>query len=308
MNAIARSKVANLARKHGFVVQTKSGDRDRYYKNLMLQHSGIHQTIYVSKVSGIDAHGNAMSYTVTVHPDFYRPDFLGSALGIEQKSNRRVGGSLFSSSNYRGFPNYPGFGEPCGVHLEALNADSLDQLFGLFAGKQATVLPEYEIEESGVMRVQSQSAAKQGLETEASVNGKLSALIIRSEPIEQILRGENDWEMRLRVVHKRGRIALVKKGSGQVVGVAKLVDCIGPLTEQEMLGNYQRHRIPSDRLKSGEIAKWRTAWVLEDVHRLPKPVPYTRASGAVAWVSLGEQVSRQVLQQVPHGYGLECPL
>lgn len=48
----------------------------------------------------------------------------------------------------------------------------------------------------------------------------MDALVIAEPWIGLILDGSKTWEMRSRATRKRGRIALIRKGSGQVVGVA----------------------------------------------------------------------------------------
>jgi hypothetical protein len=45
-------------------------------------------------------------------------------------------------------------------------------------------------------------------------------------------------------------------------------------------------------IRSGQVAKWNTAWILADVRRLAKPIRYDHPSGAVTWVNLADDVSR----------------
>lgn len=84
----------------------------------------------------------------------------------------------------------------------------------------------------------------------------------------------------------RGPIALIRKGSGLIVGTADLVDSIGPLDTEQMLANQEKHLITPARLMSGETNKWRHAWVLDSVRELPTPVQYLHPNGAVIWVAL----------------------
>lgn len=118
-------------------------------------------------------------------------------------------------------------------------------------------------------------------------------LIIDSPPIDRILAGAKTWEMRTTATKVRGRIALIRKGSGTVVGSAEVVGCVGPLTREEMLGNVDRHHGSPDRIERGEFDKWRFAWVLRDVVKFAKSVPYRHPSGAVIWVTLDSAVSSQ---------------
>jgi hypothetical protein len=126
----------------------------------------------------------------------------------------------------------------------------------------------------------------------------MNGLIVDAPPIDNILVGKKTWEMRSTVVKRRGLIALIRKGSGQIVGVANLTDCKGPLSTQDMLANISEHLIAEERIRSGEVAKWRYAWVMKQVQSLPRPVRYTHPSGAVIWVNLDDSASKQVLDQI----------
>lgn len=121
------------------------------------------------------------------------------------------------------------------------------------------------------------------------------ALIIASPFIERILAGTKTWEMRSTATKQRGRIALVRKGSGLVVGTAELSDSVGPLTRAQMLDNTDRHRVDTDRILSGAVDKWTYAWVLRDVRPLAQPVQYIHPSGAVIWVTL-DTAARSMLE------------
>lgn len=121
-------------------------------------------------------------------------------------------------------------------------------------------------------------------------------LLIRDPWIEQILRGEKVWEMRSRGTNQRGWIALIKAGSGLVYGIARIEDCLGKLSDTQMLANHDKHGIPAERL--GEVPNYRYAWVLADVQRLPKPVPYQHPSGAVIFANLDETVQAAIGAQL----------
>lgn len=112
------------------------------------------------------------------------------------------------------------------------------------------------------------------------------ALIIADPWIGYILDGSKTWEMRSSGASHRGWFGLIRKGTGHIYGVARLVDVGAPLSPAEMVASIDRHRIPEAMIRSGEVARWNTPWKLADVRRLARPVPYTHKSGAVTWVEL----------------------
>jgi hypothetical protein len=121
-----------------------------------------------------------------------------------------------------------------------------------------------------------------------------SGLIIAEPWISMILNGVKTWEMRTTPTRKRGRIALIRKGSGQVVGTANLVDSFGPLTRQQMLDSVDRHGVPADLIRSGSVDSWVYPWVLADVARIDPPVAYAHPPGAVIWLTLDSSSAESV--------------
>jgi hypothetical protein len=114
----------------------------------------------------------------------------------------------------------------------------------------------------------------------------MKGLIIGSPQIDKILAGKKTWEMRSTATKQRGLIALIRKGSGTVVGVVDLVDSRGPFDRKEMLENEHRHQITPDRLDLPKICTYRHAWVMANVHAFQRPINYSHPSGAVIWVNL----------------------
>ncbi|MCA0405123.1 MAG: hypothetical protein LCH39_03100 [Proteobacteria bacterium] len=125
------------------------------------------------------------------------------------------------------------------------------------------------------------------------------ALIVADPWIEYLLNGTKDWEMRSSGASHRGWFGLIRKGSGAVHGVARLVDVGAPLTPEQMIASFAHHRIPESMIRSGEVAKWNTPWKLADVQRLARPVPYRHKSGAVTWVELDEAAIAGLAKQLP---------
>jgi hypothetical protein len=118
-------------------------------------------------------------------------------------------------------------------------------------------------------------------------------LIIKSPYIEKILDGSKIWEMRSKATRIRGPIALIKQGSGQIVGVASLIDVKGPLSQQERIYTIDKHQIPLDQLKSGITEKWNFAWVLGNAQLLKSPIAYKHPNGAVIWVNLDRETQEK---------------
>lgn len=298
MNESTRQRVVRTAERHGFVREPKADGTDRS-KLLKFSHPRLSYPVYVHRIKGVESDGTPKHYVVAMHPATYRAHFHAPQQGLHQQ---RKGGSgeaalLFSHSGFEGFPRYPDFGQPCAYEVRADDDAALDRLLGLLLGnKPVTALPPASEPEPPrpIKQPPAPVAVRFDDEPTQPETPALSGLVIRPEPIEKILRGEKDWEMRSRATQKRGRIALIRQGSGQVVGVAELARCEGPFTEQAMRDNQHRHRIPLERLNDDEIRKWRTAWVLENVVRLSKPVTYPHPSGAVTWVTLSAGVTAQI--------------
>ena len=109
------------------------------------------------------------------------------------------------------------------------------------------------------------------------------ALIVKSPYIERILDGSKIWEMRSRGCSIRGPIGLIQKGSGLIVGITTIVDCLGPLTPNDLKLNVDKHCIYN---VSPETEKWNIAWVLKDSRPLREPISYDHPKGAVIWVKV----------------------
>src|SRR3954469_20558612 len=106
-------------------------------------------------------------------------------------------------------------------------------------------------------------------------------LVVRSPWVEMLLSGEKTWEIRGAATKVRGRIALIRGGSGLVVGTCRLSGCVGPLDRKSMAANADRHRVPADLLTGGLSYVRTFAWVVEDARPLTPPLPYRHPPGAV---------------------------
>lgn len=112
-------------------------------------------------------------------------------------------------------------------------------------------------------------------------------LLIRSPWIERILQGSKCWEIRGSNTSVRGRIALIKSGSGKIVGTCDLVDVVGPLTLSELRENACKLGGIDDDLQSLPYEKT-YAWVFKNAMPLEQPIPYKHPAGAIIWVKLPE--------------------
>jgi len=126
----------------------------------------------------------------------------------------------------------------------------------------------------------------------------VKGLVIDEPWIGKILRGEKTWEMRKTVCKIRGRIALIRKASGQVVGVADVVDCKVPIATPEEYAAAERfHGVPPLRQAQALADGWKVPWVLSNARMLTRPVRYIHPSGAVIWVNLAPNVEHEILAQ-----------
>ena len=126
----------------------------------------------------------------------------------------------------------------------------------------------------------------------------LSGLLIRSPFIDWILSGAKTWEIRGSGTKKQGRIALIRSGGGKVIGVADLVEVIGPLTRSELKANARKLGIKPSEV-SARLPYERTfAWVLDNARALSTPVRYEHPSGCIIWVKLGPGVTAAISRQL----------
>lgn len=108
-------------------------------------------------------------------------------------------------------------------------------------------------------------------------------LVIREPWISLILKKNKIWEMRSRPTKIRGRIALLKQGTNQIVGHANLVACLPSLSLDQLKMTKSSHGV--DYALPTANPTWNTPWVLQDVTMI-EPVEYKHPCGAVTWVNL----------------------
>lgn len=127
----------------------------------------------------------------------------------------------------------------------------------------------------------------------------MKGLVIDEPWIGKILRREKTWEMRKTACHQRGQVALIRKGSGLVMGVADVVDSRAPIATRGAYADAEPfHGIPPDRQERAFADGWTSPWVLAEARPLASPVRYQHPPGAVIWVNLGEAVASAIARQL----------
>src|SRR3974390_1079156 len=137
------------------------------------------------------------------------------------------------------------------------------------------------------------------------------AVVIDEPWLSKILAGEKVWEMRSKRTRYRGAIGLIRKGSGHIVGMARLAECLTALSPLDFARHEAKHRIPPSQQDEALRRRWHFPWVLEEARGLPHPVPYSHRSGPMGWVRLDASVDlaiQQTLQtRVRRAKGRESP-
>jgi hypothetical protein len=123
------------------------------------------------------------------------------------------------------------------------------------------------------------------------------ALVVPRPHVELILAGKRTWEIRGVKTKVEGRIALVASGSGTIVGVCDLVECLGPLTADMFRRNAAKTGMRPSDARFGSYRQ-AYAWVLAKPKRLKKAVAYRHPFGVTTWVHLDRRVEREVLDQL----------
>lgn len=110
----------------------------------------------------------------------------------------------------------------------------------------------------------------------------MKGLIIKGKYVDLILQGSKRWEIRSRKTLVRGRIALIKSGSGKVFGEVDLIDCME--IDLDQYNNYCKNLYGVEREKLPYEKTY--AWVLENPLVYDNPVDYSHPKGAIIWVNL----------------------
>lgn len=147
------------------------------------------------------------------------------------------------------------------------------------------------------------SGAKRMLKTKSTLVSSIHSevptrgLVIKAEPLGKILSGRKTLELRKKNNKTRGPIALIQKGSGTIVGVANIGECIGPMSYADFVERAYEHGVEANRLLSVYDEGYTIGWKLSNIKRLHTPVAYIHKPGAVTWVTL-EESDRAALSSV----------
>ncbi|MEI5908710.1 ASCH domain-containing protein [Bacillus spongiae] len=116
----------------------------------------------------------------------------------------------------------------------------------------------------------------------------MKGLLIKSPWIDHILQGNKTWEIRGSNTNIRGKIALIKSGTGKVFGTADLIGC-KKLSFEEYKKSEAFHLVPmvKDQTKPYKNIH---AWVLDNPCIFKEPIRYHHPQGAVIWVNLPEEL------------------
>jgi hypothetical protein len=121
----------------------------------------------------------------------------------------------------------------------------------------------------------------------------MKALLIRSPWIEKILDGKKTWEIRGSRTTVRGPVGLIRSGTGKIIGLCDVVDCIPLLSEEQFRKNARKAGMKPSEAGLG-FYKNTFAWVLANPKSLKAPVSYKHPNGAVIWVKLDKRTERAV--------------
>lgn len=116
----------------------------------------------------------------------------------------------------------------------------------------------------------------------------MKGLLIKIPWIDYIFDGKKTWEIRGSNTKIRGRVALIKSGSGMVFGTVDLVGC-NKLSLEEYRQGEKFHCVSK---KDCHDLPYRNthAWEMENPILFDNPIPYKHPLGAVIWVNLSEDL------------------
>lgn len=121
------------------------------------------------------------------------------------------------------------------------------------------------------------------------------ALMVREPYVSMLLTHRKRWELRGLPTKIRGRIGLIRSGSGLVIGECEISDCLGPIDFETLkkspnLSTIERLEISAEGrvpyIERGSSRSKTYAWVIEEPIVYKSPLRYKHPSGAIIFVNL----------------------
>lgn len=114
----------------------------------------------------------------------------------------------------------------------------------------------------------------------------LKGLVVKSPHIERMLDGEKTWEIRGKNTTIRGTIALIKSGSGTILGTIDITDS-REISLKEYQENEMHHCVSKD---DSFVLNYKKiyAWIVCNPVMYKQPKTYKHPQGAVIWVNLDD--------------------
>ena len=110
----------------------------------------------------------------------------------------------------------------------------------------------------------------------------MDGLIVKEPYIDWILSGDKTIELRGFNTSKRGKIALIKSGTGLVIGTVEIINTFIIETTNQYEKLRPRHCVGAERNNIRYKELW--AWELRNPTVLEQPVKYSYKKGQQVWV------------------------
>ena len=111
----------------------------------------------------------------------------------------------------------------------------------------------------------------------------MKGLIIKPKWADLILDGYKTIELRGSNTKIRGTIGIIKSGTSKIYGTIDLVDTI-EINKDNFEDLKTRHLVNTDFSKLPYKKTY--GWILSNLVRYDKPVPYEHKQGCVIWVNI----------------------
>lgn len=114
-------------------------------------------------------------------------------------------------------------------------------------------------------------------------------LLVREPWASALVEGRKTMELRGTRTAHRGRTAIIRAGTGLVIGEVLLIDVRGPLTRSHLATTTNEHLVLVD-WNTADIPYRKTyGWLFTAAVAYEVPKRYSHPPGAVIWVNLEAQ-------------------